>query len=273
MKVWNKATIASLAILAIAIGSVHPAAAATRRKKSASPAAAPATGDNAKISSDPGSATVKENKVLKWTHVDPPSTGDISEYEFRGVLVDIQPEKDADGKEIKNQYVLKFDVLEVVENEERDITFDIFSGGVTIKRRVVNKDFWKEVKKGKLLDVRQWYEVVDQGAIGHAKMVGYIFHQDITPQPGGPAIYIKKPGLYMEEYRNALNAMAVADDKGSGDPELKDALDALASSASDPAVKAKAGELLSSMYGAQPSGKPMLTPGGTTAPAAKKKKG
>lgn len=253
--------------LALGLCAPMPAGAAKAKKEKT---VAPAEG---KISSDPGAATIRENALLKWQAVDPPSTGKNDEYFFRGVFVESIPQKDADGKDIKNNFVLKFLPIEIVENEERAIGFDNFANGVDVKREVLHKDFWKNMEKGNVVEVRQWYEIVDQGGQGHAKMMGFIYHQDILPYPTSSVAYVKTPGLQMEQYLNALKGVEMSG-KGGGDNEFKDALDALASSAPNPQVKEKAAQLLSSMFGAQPSGKPLPKPvDAAPAAGAKKKKG
>jgi hypothetical protein len=268
MNFWKKGLL--LVITTILVGSLASSATwAARRKGGAK--APPAEG---KISSDPGAATIKEAGLLKWGAVDPPSTGKNDEFFFRGVFLESVQQTDAEGKTIKNAYVLKFLPVEIVENEERSIGFDNFANGINVKREVLHKDFWKNLNKGNVVEVRQWYEVVEEGGQGHAKMMGFIYHQDILPYPTAPLAYIKQPGLYMEQYLNALKGVEISSDKGSGDQIFKDALDALASSAPDPQVKEKATALLAQIFSAQPSGKPMLKPvEAAPAPTGKKKKG
>ena len=262
-------------VFALAVGLLAqaPAWAAKARRKAKPAAKPPAEG---KISSDPGAATVREAALLKWGAVDPPSTGKNDEFFFRGVFLESVPQKDAEGKDIKNFYVLKFLPIEIVENEERSIGFDHFTNGIEVTREILHKDFWKNLEKGNVVEVRQWYEIVDEGGQGHAKMMGYIFHQDILPYPTPPLAYIKQPGLEMEQYLNALKGVEISGDKGSGDQEFKDALDALASSAPNPQVKEKASQLLAQIFNAQPSGKPLLKPvevAPATPATGKKKKG
>ncbi len=271
MTVWKRGLVLAIAgTFLVGLTGLQQAEAAKKRRAPAKKA--PTEG---RISTDPGSATIKENALLKWGPVDPPNTGKNEEFFFRGAFLESTAMKDAEGKDIKGRFVLKFLPIEIVENEERSITFDKFANGVTVEREVLNKDFFKPLKRGNVVEVRQWYEVKDEGGQGHARMLAYIFHQDILPYPTSAQAYIKTPELQMEQYLNALKAVEMADDKGSGDNVFKDALDALASSAPDPQVKSKAAELLASIFNAQPSGKPMLkaAPPGAEPAKGKKKKG
>jgi len=274
MKPWRKIFILGTTLM-LAASLISPAQAA--KKRSSKAAAAPGTGDNAKISSDPGAPTVKENKLLKWVEVDPPNIGKNDQFFFRGVVLDVVPLKDAEGKDVKDAYTIKVLPISILENNERSIDLQEFLNGVDIVRSIPDKKWMKDIKKGNVIEIKQWYETVDQGGQGHAKMVGYIFHQDIVPYPVGSQAFIKTPGLQMEQYLNALKGLEMAEDKNTDDL-LKDSLDALASSATNPEVKSKAAALLSQLFNAQPTGKPLPPvppPAGTepAEPAGKKKKG
>lgn len=266
MKPWRKIFVMG-AVLMLGAVSLSPAWAA-KKKSSAAPGSS-----EAHISSDPGSATVHENQLLKWTEVDPPNIGKNDQFFFRGVFLEVESAKDAQGNDIRGTYDLKVLPISILENSERGLTFEKFANGVDLIRTIPDSKWLKNFKKGNVVEVKQWYETVDQGGTGHAKMVGYIFHQDIVPYPIGAEAFVKTPGLQMEQYLNALKGLELSGEKG-GDNVLKDALDALASSAPNAEVKAKATQLLSQMFGAQPTGKPLPPAPGTEpeAPKGKKKK-
>lgn len=265
----RKKFFAAGAALLLALSLIPQAQAA---KKKGSSASAPGTGDNAKISSDPGAATVKENRLLKWTEVDPPNVGKNDQFFFRGIFVDSATYRGADNKEIKDTFTLTILPVSILENSERGITFEKFANGVEVVKLIPDKKWLGKFKKGNVVEVKQWYETVDQGGTGHAKMVGYIFHQDIVPYPVGPQAFLKTPGLDMEQYLNALKGLEMTSDKNP-DNVLKDSLDALASSATNPEVKSKAKDLLAQIFNAQPTGMPLPpAPGKEPAAPAKGKK-
>jgi hypothetical protein len=233
--------IAVLALL-MGMGSLHHADAATKKGR----AAAKKPSSAGKISSDPDSATVKEAALLKWGPVKVPQTGKEYDFFMRGVVLDISPIKDQ-----KEFFTIKILPIEILENKERFITMDNYKSGVDITHRLAKQEM-KDLKKGNIIEMKSWYETIDQGGTGHAKMVAYVYHADMLPYPKSAAPYVKLTDIEPEEQLNALTALELY----SGNPKedgLKDALDALSSSP-NPDVKAKAAQLLSSLYSAQPSG-------------------
>lgn len=264
MSLWKK-SLTFFAAAALLAGSVAGTPAMAASKKKAAGASVPATGDNAKISSDPDAPTVKENRLLKWGPVDPPDRGKNPEFFFRGVFVDMTPTEGG----AKDMYRVTFLPVEIVENEYRNVTHDNFVNGITIPV-FMPAQLKKQVKKGGIVEVHEYYTTTEEQAIGHAHMIGFTYHQDILPYPAGPAAYVKQGGLDQEQYLNALKGMELYGDNPK-DGDLKKGLDALASSAPDPQVKEKATALLSSLFGAQPSGQAML-PAATGEPVKGKKK-
>jgi len=252
MSLWKK-SLTFFAAAALLAGSVAgtPAMAVTK-KKAAAKASAPGTGDNAKISSDPDAPTVKENRLLKWGPVDPPDRGKKPEFFFRGVFVDMTPTEGG----AKDMYQVTFLPVEIVENEYRNVTADNFINGMILPV-YMPAQLKKQMKKGGIVEVHEYYTTAEEQAIGHAHMIGFTYHQDLLPYPVGPAAYVKKGGLDQEQYLNALKGMELFGDNPK-DGELKTGLDALASSSPNPEVKAKATALLSSLFGAQPSGQALL---------------
>src|SRR5262245_48666537 len=128
--------------------SLVPQAHAAKKGKAA---AAPATGDNAKISSDPGAPTVKENRLLKWVEVDPPNVGKNDQFFVRGVLLDIADAKDPQGNGIKDTYIMKVLPIAILENNERSIDLNEFMSGVDIVRTIPDKKWLKNFKKGNVI--------------------------------------------------------------------------------------------------------------------------
>ncbi|MFO1462764.1 MAG: hypothetical protein U1F66_03235 [bacterium] len=269
MSLWKK-SLTFLAVGALLAGSAvsHEAQAAKKKAGGAAKSAAPATGDNAKISSDPDAPTVKENRLLKWGPVDPPDRGKSKEFFVRGIFVNMEPSKDG----IKDTYELTLLPVEIVENEYRNITADHFASGMTV-HAFLPKDLKKQFKQGAMVEVHNYYLLKEAQAIGHAKMIDFEFHSEIVPYPAGPAAYVKKGGLDPEQYLNALKGMEMFGNNPKDD-ELKTGLDALASSSPNAEVKAKAAAMLSSLFGAQPSGRALLPAATATAeaPAKGKKK-
>lgn len=272
MSFWKR-SLTFLAVGGLLAGSVslHDVQAATRKKSSSGGAAkssAPATGDNAKISSDPDAPTVKEARLLKWGPVDPPDRGKKQEFFIRAVFVDLQEGKNVD----KSTYDMTVLPVEVVQNEYRNVTLDHFNNGLTFTAFVPDA-LKKQLKKGQVVEINEYYSTKEEAAIGHAHMIDYTYHQDILPYPAGPAAYIKLGGLDQEQYLNALKGMEMFGTNPKSD-ELKTGLDALASSSPNSEVKSKATAMLSSMFGAQPSGRALLPAPTATAeaPAKGKKK-
>ena len=270
MSLWKK-SLTFLAVGALIAGSspFHEAHAA-KKKSAGTKASSPATGDNAKISSDPDAPTVKENRLLKWGPVDPPDRGKSKEFFVRGVFVDLTPSKDG----IKDFYQMSLLPVEVVENEYRNITLDNFINGMTVSA-FLPRDLKKNFKKGAVVEVHNYYILKEAQAIGHAKMIDFEWHSEIQPYPTGPSAYIKTGGLDPEQYLNALKGMEMFGDNPKSE-ELKIGLDALASSSPNAEVKTKATEMLSRLFGAQPSGQALLPAPTATAsseaPAKGKKK-
>jgi hypothetical protein len=275
MSLWKKSLTLVTALSLIAGAAAFNEAHAAKKRKSSGAAKAKTvgTGDNALISSDPGAATVKEHRLLKWGAVDPPDRGKSPEFFVRGTFVEFLPFLDAENKERKDFYNMHILPVEVVENEYRSITFDSFATGMKIPV-FMPKDLKKQFKPGGVVEVHLFYTTKEEQAIGHAKMIAFTYNEQIVPYPAGPAAFIKKGGLDQEQYLNALKGMEIYGDNPK-DNELKVGLDALASSSPNPEVKSKATALLSSLFGAAPSGQALL-PATPEVPAgekpAKKKK-
>lgn len=254
MKLWKKSlTLVTALSLFAGAAAFNEAHAAKKKSAGAAKPKAAGTGDNALISQDPGAATVKENRLLKWGPVDPPDRGKSPEYFVRGVFMDIQP---MEGDNRKDFYTLILLPVEVVENEYRVITFDNFANGMRIPA-FLPKDLKKQFKPGGVVEVHNFYTTKEEQAVGHAKMIAFSYNQQLVPYPAGPAAYIKKGGLDQEQYLNALKGMEIYGDNPK-DSELKLGLDALASSSPNTEVKNKATALLSSLFGAAPSGQALL---------------
>ncbi len=255
MNLWKKSLTLVTALSLVAGAAALNDAQAAKRKSAGAAKKPAATGDNALISSDPGAPTVREHRLLKWGPVDPPDRGKSPEYFVRGAFMDLEP---IEGENRKDFYNIVMLPIEVVENEYRVITFENFVTGMKIPA-FLPKDLKKQFKSGAMIEVHNYYTTKEEQAIGHAKMIAFAYHQDIIPYPAGPASYIKKGGLDPEQYLNALKGMEIY----SGNPkdeQLKVGLDALASSSSNLEVKNKATALLSSLFGAAPSGQAMLPP-------------
>jgi len=271
---WKKIGMTAAAAAILVGGGLNHDSLAATKKRSAGASTKKMPPTEGHISSDPGSATIKEAALLKWGAVDPPSKGKHDQFFFRGAFLEATP---VEGQ--KNVYSLKFLPIAILENEERSITIDNYTNGVSVEREVADQKWLKSFKKGNIAEVRQYYEEAKEGGIGHAQMMVYTFHQDIVPYPVAAQSYVKTPGLEMEQYMNAMKSIELSDDKGGGDNLFKDALDSLASSAPSPEVKAKATELLASIFSAKPSGKPMMKgspiggmPESTPPPGTKTKK-
>lgn len=257
MNLWKKSLTLATALSLVAGGAAFSDALAAKKKSSGAKKPA-ATGDNALISSDPGAATVKEHRLLKWGAVDPPDRGKSPEFFVRGVFMEFLPSIGADGKERKDFYNISLLPVEVVENEYRVITFDSFANGMKIPV-FMPKDLKKQFKPGAMVEVHLYYTTKEEQAVGHAKMIAFSYHEDIIPYPAGAAAYVKKGGLDQEQYLNALKGMEIFGDNPK-DEQLKVGLDALASSSPNTEVKNKATALLSSLFAAAPSGQPLLPP-------------
>ncbi len=258
---YLKRVLTLAATLTVALSLVSQVDAATTKKKKGA-AKKPTATD--RISSDPDAATYKEAALLKWGPVNPPRRGKNAEFFVRGAYVSAVPiEGEKDG------YTLTIFPIEVVNNEYRYINLDSFTTGLQLPTRLP-KQLIKKFESGGVVEVNQYYETVDEGGIGHAKMVGFIFHQDIQPYPAGPEAYIKKGGLEQEQYLNALKGVEMYSKKPS-DEEFKIGLDALASSSPNPEVKTKATQMLSQMFNAQPSGRALLAAVPETPPPATEK--
>ena len=257
MNLWKR-SLASLAMLSLVAVSAYHQANAVEKKS----AARPGSGDNDLISSDPGAATQKEHRLLKWSEVDPPDRGKNPEYFVRAVFLDLSDMPE--GQRKKDTYMMKILPIEIVENEYRVITFDHFANGMEVPAFLPDS-LKKQLKKGGVVEIHRFYTTKEAQVIGHAKMIDFTYNDQIVPYPAGPAAYIKKGGLDSEQYLNALKGMQ-AFGNNPKDGDLKKGLDALASSSPNPQVKDLAGQLLSSMFGAQASGQPLLA----AAPAQEK---
>jgi len=268
MSLWKK-SLTFLAVGALLAGSASFHDALAAKKKSGAAKAAPATGDNAKISSDPDAPTVKEARLLKWEAVDPPDRGKSPEFFIRGVYVAMESMEN-EGKS-KDFYRLTILPVEVVENPYRNVVYDHFVNGLKLPV-FLPKDLKKQFKKGGVVEVKLFYTTKEEQAIGHAKMIAFTYNEQIIPYPAGPASYVKIGGLDPEQYLNALKGMELFGDNPK-DNELKVGLDALASSSPNAEVKSKATAMLGTMFGAQPSGQALLpAPSAATAEAPKKGK-
>ncbi|MCC7344665.1 MAG: hypothetical protein IT573_06970 [Deltaproteobacteria bacterium] len=268
MSLWKK-SLTFLAVGALLAGSASFHDALAAKKKAGAVKAAPATGDNAKISSDPDAPTVKENRLLKWGAVDPPDRGKNPEFFFRGVYVNMEDmSKEGKGKDFWRLNILP---IEVVENEYRNITMEHFMNGIKLPMYLPKK-LKDQFKPGSVVEVHLFYTTKEEQAVGHAKMIAFTYNEQIIPYPAGPASYVKTGGLDPEQYLNALKGMELFGSNPK-DSEVKVGLDALASSSPSGEVKTRAGALLSSMFGAQPSGQALLpAPSAATAEAPTKGK-
>ncbi len=272
MNFWKQGLVVLVAVTFILGIGLPQASHAAAKKASSSPSASSAGKDSRdiqKISTDPDSATIHENALLKWGPVNPPYRGKRAEYFVRGAFLEAQEVEGSPGT-----FKIKILPVEVVENEYRFITFDSFKNGVEFEL-FLGKAQQKLLKKGNMIEFKQWYETQDAGGQGYARLINFLLHQDFVPYPATAAAYLKKPGLEWEQYANAIKAVQLANQKPS-EQEVKDMLDALASSGSNPEIKTIAATALSDWFSAQPTGKPLpaATTAATTKPevtAAKKK--
>jgi len=249
----------TLAAVTLLFGAISPSHAATTKKarSSATSTTSSDSRDVQKISADPGSATVHESTLLKWGPVNPPWRGKRPEYFVRGALLDAVEVKGSPGT-----YNIKILPIEVVENQYRYITFDNFKNGFDIEV-FLNKDQKKLLKKGNIIEYKQWYEVKEAGGQGYAKLMDYILHQDFLPYPVTAVAYLKQPNLEWEQYVNAIKAVELANEKPN-DAEVKDILDAIASSVKDQDAKTLATKDLAEWCNAQPTGKKLPPPPAAT---------
>ncbi len=208
----------------------------------------------AKVLKDPDAPTDEEAKVLGWGPVKTPNRAKRPEYLIRGVLLDIQEVKDAEGKTIKNNYTVAILPIEVLENHQREITFDHFNTGFKVDL-MIPKPKMDELKKGKMLEFHQYYTVQTEQEQGAARMVAFVLHQDIQGYPAGAGAYLKKPEFYPVQYKNAIKGVQMDSGDIKGDEQVKAHLDHLATTAKDPELKESSRVVLMEIYQIEPTGK------------------
>lgn len=201
-----------------------------------------------RISKDPDSATVREAKVLGWGPVKAPNRGKVPEFLIRGVVLEV-----GNAPEQKGLNFVKILPIEVLNNHQRAIDFTHFENGYDIIMKVPSSKL-KEIKKGRMLEFNQYYTEQVEQAIGGAKMVAMSLHQDIQGYPAGPGAYLKTPGFYPIQYKNAIRGAKISGDNLGGDNEIKANLDYLATKSPDPEIKTIAMSSYTEIFGGQPSG-------------------
>lgn len=199
---------------------------------------------------DPDAPSAEEAKVLGWGPVKTPNRGKSPEYLIRGVVLDIN---DSQTKRGKDWYDIKVLPIEVLNNHQRVITFDHFQNGITLTLNIPKPRF-KELKKGQMVEYNQYYTESVEQSIGGAKMVAMTLHKDIQGYPAGAGAYLKKPGFYPIQYKNALKALKMYAGNVQSDPEFKNHVDYLATKSKDSELKTIAKATFLEMYSSEPSG-------------------
>lgn len=201
-----------------------------------------------RISNDPDSATEREAKVLGWGPVKAPNRGKVPEFLIRGVVLDV-----GRAREQKGMHLIKILPIEIVENHQRAIDFSHFQNGYDLVLRIPSSKL-KEIKKGRMLEFKQYYTEKVEQTIGGAKMVAMSLHQDIQGYPAGPSAYVKTPGFYPIQYKNALRGAKMSGGKIDNSSEVKAHLDYLATQSDDAELKTIAMNSYTELFGTAPTG-------------------
>lgn len=198
---------------------------------------------------DPDAPTEEQAKVLGWGPVKTPNRGVRPEYLIRGVILDVQ--KAPEGKDL---YTVSILPIEVLNNLQRDITFDHFQTGVNITIPI-QKPRLKELKPGRMVEFNQYYTEEVEQSIGGAKMVAMSMHQEIQGYPAGPGAYLKKGGFYPIQYKNAIKGMKMYLESIESDKEVQNFMDYLATKSDDAELKTIAKATYLEVYNMEPTGK------------------
>ncbi len=239
----RKTRIVSLLTLAALMGGMGFVSHVEAKGKKASSAA-----------KDPDAPSNEQAKVLGWGPVQAPNRAKNPEYLVRGVLLDIQDAKDANGKAKKGWYTLKILPIEVLENYQRAITEIHMQSGLDVTLKIP-ADRLKELKQGRLLEYHQYYTEKVEETVGGARMVAMTYNQDIQGYPAGPGAYLKKPGFYPIQYKNALKGVKLYLDNIKTDKDVQAHLDYLATKSKDPELQSIAKNTYVEIYQGEPSGK------------------
>lgn len=204
----------------------------------------------AKVLKDPDAPTNEEAKVLGWGPVKTPNRGKTPEFMIRGVILEV---KDSETQKKKGWYDVKILPIEVLNNHQRVITFEDFKDGVTLTLNVP-KPRLDELKEGRMVEYNQYYTESVEQTVGGAKMVAMTMHKEIQGYPAGPGAYLKKPGFYPIQYKNALRGLKIYSGNVKSDQEFKNHVDYLATKSQDPELKTIAKATYVELYAAEPSG-------------------
>jgi len=201
-----------------------------------------------RVAKDPDAPSDREAKVLGWGPVKTPNRGKDPEFLVRGILLDVKP-----IKEKKNYYDVSILPIEVLNNHQRYITFDHFNTGLNLQIWIAQPKL-KELKKGLLLEYHQYYTEAVEQAVGGAKLIAMTLHQDIQGYPAGPAAYLKTPGFFPIQYKNAIKGIKEYQGDIKSDQDVKAHLDYLATQSKDPDLKLIATNTFVDLYDSQPTG-------------------
>jgi hypothetical protein len=202
-----------------------------------------------KVQADPDAPTNREAKVLGWGPVKTPNRAKNPEYLIRGVVLSVEK-----VKENKGYFTVNVLPIEVLDNHQRAITFENFKIGVPITMRIPEPRL-KELKEGRMVEYRQYYTESVEQTVGGAKMVAMKFHQDIQGYPAGPGAYLKTPGFYPIQYKNALKGAKLYLGSLKSDAEVKNHVDYLATKSKDPELKTIAQTTYMELYSTPPTGR------------------
>lgn len=205
-----------------------------------------------RVVKDPDAPTNREAKILGWGPVKTPNRAKNPEFLVRGVVTEVQELEEPKG--LKDHYQITILPIEVLNNHQRYVTFDQFQNGLEISLRIP-KSKLKELKIGRLVEYNQYYTTEVEQSIGGAKMIGFTFHQDIQGYPASAAAYLRKPGFYPIQYKNALKGMQIYTENVQSDEDIKANLDLLASKSSeDPELQTIAKNTYLELYQTEPTG-------------------
>ncbi|MDX1386119.1 MAG: hypothetical protein R3257_00920 [bacterium] len=202
-----------------------------------------------KVSADPDAPSNEEAKVLGWGPVQTPNRAKNPEYMIRGVILSVEKVKDSKG-----YFTVNILPIEVLDNHQRAITFDHFNTGIPITMAIPEPRL-KELKKGRMVEYKQYYTESVEQAVGGAKMVAMQFHQEIQGYPAGPGAYLKTPGFYPVQYKNALKGVKLYLGNLKSDTDFKNHVDFLATKSQDPELKTIANTTYMELYATPPSGR------------------
>jgi len=203
-----------------------------------------------RVIKDPDAPTNREAKVLGWGPVKTPNRGKNPEFMVRGVILEVNKTQDKKG----DYFDVKILPIEILNNHQRVLTFDNFTNGVDITLFLPDSKK-KELKKGRLVEFNQYYTEEVEQSIGGAKMVAMTLHKDIQGYAAGPGAYLRKPGFYPVQYKNALKGIKLYQSGIRSDKDAKAGLDYLATKHTDPELKTIAKGTYVEIYEQDPSGK------------------